>query len=92
MVCLVALCATSACKKNSEAERGVAPVEPAKGDGENTVPRVEPEPGRPNAPVETGKPNVPEFKPAFAEQTRAPATETKTPLAVQTVAKGLNRP
>ena len=43
-------------------------------------------------PVETGPPNVPEFKPAFAGQTRAPRVRTKTPLQVATVASGFNKP
>ena len=44
------------------------------------------------APVMQGKPNVPEFKPAFAGQTRAEAIETKTPLAVTEIATGLSFP
>lgn len=37
-------------------------------------------------PVEQGPPNVPGFSPAFAEQTRAPALESKVALDVETVA------
>ncbi|MBC7801731.1 MAG: PQQ-dependent sugar dehydrogenase [Gemmatimonadaceae bacterium] len=44
------------------------------------------------APVPTGAPNVPEFKPAFAGQTRAPAVKTTTPLQVTTIASGLRSP
>lgn len=44
------------------------------------------------APVETGPPNVPEFKPAFIGQTRAPAVETKTPLTVTEIATGFDLP
>lgn len=44
------------------------------------------------APVEQGQPNVPEFKAAFAGQTRAPAVKTQTPLAVTEVAGGFNKP
>jgi glucose/arabinose dehydrogenase len=44
------------------------------------------------APVEQGPPNVPAFKPAFAGQTRAPATKTLTPLSVTEVAGGFDKP
>ncbi|MBW3558969.1 MAG: PQQ-dependent sugar dehydrogenase [Proteobacteria bacterium] len=44
------------------------------------------------APVETGKPNVPEFRPAFAGQTRAPAVQTRTPIQVTEIAGGLDAP
>jgi glucose/arabinose dehydrogenase len=33
-----------------------------------------------------------DFKPAFPEQTRAPAIQTKTPLQVTTIASGLDKP
>ena len=46
----------------------------------------------PGAPVETGPKSVPEFQPAFAGQTRAPAVKTRTPLQVTQVAGGLNKP
>jgi glucose/arabinose dehydrogenase len=82
----------SACKKNSPSKNGSASVEPAGGKGEKTVPRVQPEPGNPGAPVETGPPNVPEFKPALEQQTRAPAIETKARLSVEVIAEGLDRP
>jgi glucose/arabinose dehydrogenase len=48
--------------------------------------------GRPGAPVETAPPNVPEFKPAFAGQTRAPAVRTRTPLQVTEIAGDLDAP
>ena len=44
------------------------------------------------APVEQGPPNVPDAKPAFAEQTRAPAVRSEVDLAVETVAGGLEHP
>ena len=44
------------------------------------------------APVETGQKSVPEFQPAFAGQTRAPAVRTRTPFQVVEVANGLNKP
>jgi aldose sugar dehydrogenase len=44
------------------------------------------------APVETKPPNVPEFKPAFPGQTRAPEVKTRTALQVTEVASGFDRP
>ena len=44
------------------------------------------------APVGTGPPNVPEFKPAFAGQTRAEAETTRTKLNVTEIASGFNKP
>lgn len=44
------------------------------------------------APVETGPPNVPEFKPAFPGQTRAPAIRTQTPFDVTKLGGGLQFP
>ena len=70
-----------------------ASVVPASGEGERTRPRVAPAPsGVSEGPVETGPPNVPEFKPAFAGQTRAPAMHTRTPLEVRELARGLALP
>lgn len=43
-------------------------------------------------PVDVGAPNVPEFKPAFPEQTRAPQIKTAAALQVVEVATGLNKP
>jgi glucose/arabinose dehydrogenase len=70
-----------------------ASVVPAGGHGEPTRPRVgPPPPSAPKAPVETAPPNVPEFKPAFASQTRAPAMHTRTELEVKELARGLALP
>ncbi len=44
------------------------------------------------APVEQGPPNVPDFKPAFAGQTRAEAVKTKGAVKVEEIATGLNKP
>ncbi len=44
------------------------------------------------APVETAPPNVPEFKPAFPGQTRAPAMHTRTPFEVTELAGDLDQP
>jgi glucose/arabinose dehydrogenase len=44
------------------------------------------------APVETAPPNVPQFKPAFAGQTRAPGVRTRTPFDVAVIASGFDRP
>jgi aldose sugar dehydrogenase len=43
-------------------------------------------------PVEQGDPNVPEFEPAFPEQTRAPASDSGVSFAVETLAEGLEHP
>ena len=42
--------------------------------------------------METAPPNVPEFKPAFPGQTRAPAIHTRTPFEVTEVAGGFDQP
>ncbi len=42
--------------------------------------------------AQTGAPNVPEFAPAFAGQTRAPEVQSKTPLEVTTLASGFDKP
>lgn len=44
------------------------------------------------APVPTDAPNNPQFKPAFAGQTRAEAVVTRTPLVVTEVVTGLHYP
>ncbi|MDP9415844.1 MAG: PQQ-dependent sugar dehydrogenase [Pseudomonadota bacterium] len=46
----------------------------------------------PGAPVETGPKSVPEFRPAFPGQTRAPAVKTRTAFQVTEIADGLNKP
>lgn len=45
-----------------------------------------------NQPVEQGEPNVPEFEPAFPEQTRAPASDSGVTLSVETFAEPLEHP
>jgi aldose sugar dehydrogenase len=62
----------------------------AKGRGQPTAARVGP--ASEGAPVETAPPNVPEFKPAFAGQTRAPAIHTQTPIDVTELASGFEQP
>lgn len=44
------------------------------------------------APVAQGAPNVPDFKPAFAGQTRATKVASRTAPAVTEIATGLNKP
>lgn len=44
------------------------------------------------APIASGPANVPEFKPAFAGQTRAEAVSSRTALTVTEVATGLSNP
>ncbi len=43
-------------------------------------------------PVEQGPKNVPQFEPAFPQQTRAPASDSGVELAVETLASPLERP
>jgi glucose/arabinose dehydrogenase len=43
-------------------------------------------------PVETAPPNVPEFKPAFPGQTRAPGMKTKVNLFLEILQSGLDHP
>lgn len=57
--------------------------------GEDTAARVGPQDG---LPVETAPPNVPENRPAFAGQTRAPAVHTRARFRVTEVARGLEKP
>jgi aldose sugar dehydrogenase len=59
------------------------------GQGQATKPRVGPNAG---VPVETAPPNVPEFQPAFAGQTRAPAIHTETPIKITKIAGDLDKP
>lgn len=81
----------SACSRHAapmkEAENEIVAAE---GRGQVTVARVAPTEGK--APVETAPPNVPEFKPAFAGQTRAPAIYTRTPFEVTELAGGFDQP
>src|SRR5258706_5738939 len=44
------------------------------------------------APLETARPNVPGFKPAFPGQTRAPAIRTRTAIRAVSVASGFDHP
>jgi glucose/arabinose dehydrogenase len=90
--------ASTACAHTPRSGEDTAPhVVPAGGKGEHTRPLVGPAPsgaasGVVEGPIETAPPNVPEFKPAFAGQTRANALHTRTALAVTEVAKGLDLP
>ena len=67
----------------------VARVQAAEGQGQPTEPRVGPSSGQP---VESAPPNVPDFKPAFAQQTRAPAVHTRTQFKVTELAAGFAHP
>lgn len=59
-------------------------------DGNDSRPRSTPDPK--GGPLETAPPNVPEFKPAFPGQTRAPAVQTKTALDIVELASGFDHP
>jgi glucose/arabinose dehydrogenase len=83
----------AACNKTPPQTKGpeqVAQVAPADGNGQATEPRVGPNPS--GAPVETAPPNVPEFKPAFDGQTRAPAIHSQIKFKVDDVATELAEP
>lgn len=89
-ITLVAGCAT--CASDTK------PREPTTGSGA-TESEDQPRPGGGNAepirerePLETAPPNVPDFKPAFPEQTRAPASRSQTPIEVTQIAGGFDRP
>jgi aldose sugar dehydrogenase len=82
----------SACGRTPSAHNEHQPgvkVVPAEGKGEPTAPRTGPSA---QGPVETAPPNVPEFKPAFPGQTRAPAVHTQSAIQVTNVAEDLHRP
>jgi glucose/arabinose dehydrogenase len=85
------LLAAAACRKKSvENHEPPSPkVMEAEGQGQPTKPRVDPNSG---VPVESSPPNVPEFKPAFAGQTRAPAIHTQTPIQITKIAGDLDKP
>lgn len=80
------------CRKDAPPKPGPQPLEPGKSSTESGDKSAEKGPGAKGAPVETGEPNVPEFKPAFEGQTRAPAIKTKTPLQVTELADDLDKP
>jgi glucose/arabinose dehydrogenase len=61
------------------------------GQGESTAPRVGGTP-QPGVPVETAPPNVPEFKPAFAQQTRAPGVRTRARLTITEIGESFDEP
>lgn len=94
LVTVAALSLTLGCSKQPAPQatqpEQVAQVVPAEGKGEPTEPRVGPNPE--GQPVETSPPNVPEFKPAFPEQTRAKAVHTKTKFRVTEVAGPFAQP
>ncbi len=92
-VALFALLLAACNKSPAQQTQGSEPttkVVPAEGSGQNTEPKVGPSPS--GAPVETAPPNVPEFQPAFAGQTRAPALHSKTKFQLNEVATGLKQP
>lgn len=91
-VSVASLCLASACSSTPAITREpeqVTRIAEADGKGESTKPIVGPSSG---APVETAPPNVPEFKPAFAGQTRAPAVHTKTAFRAIEIASDLDLP
>lgn len=90
LLCVFSLMLSACSRPPAPVERQrVSKVVPAEGSGEPTEPRVGANPG---LPVETSPPNVPEFKPAFAGQTRASAIHTKTAIQVDEIAAGFDEP
>lgn len=89
MVALPQWCRQQPVPQPVQPER-VAAVVPTDGKGESTEPRVGPNPS--DQPVETAPPNVPEFKPAFAGQTRAKALHTQAKFRVTEVAGPFDEP
>src|SRR6187549_300184 len=67
-----------------------AKVVEADGAGESAQHRVGPNPE--GQPVEAAPPNVPEFKPAFAEQTRAKGVHTQSKFRVTEIAGPFSQP
>jgi aldose sugar dehydrogenase len=88
-ILLLAACNTAPPPQTKGPEQ-VAKIVPADGKGESTAPRVGPIPA--GAPVETAPPNVPQFKPAFEGQTRAPGIHSQTKFKVDDVATDLAQP
>ena len=84
-----AIIALVACEPGEAQNNGN--LAPGGGSREQSQPRSDGS-APPGAPVETGPKSVPEFQPAFAGQTRAPAVKTRTQLQVTEVAGGFNKP
>ncbi|HLL55698.1 MAG TPA: PQQ-dependent sugar dehydrogenase [Myxococcaceae bacterium] len=87
IVALATLAPTAHAQRKTDQSGNLAP-----GRGGESQQSVPSEAYGPGAPVETAPPNVPEFKPAFAGQTRAPAVKTQTPLKVTEIASGFDKP
>jgi glucose/arabinose dehydrogenase len=80
----------TACATCAEETKPRAPSAQPADPSASAPPAEAVDPARP--PLETSPPNVPELKPAFAQQTRAPGIATKTAIAVQEVATGFDKP
>jgi glucose/arabinose dehydrogenase len=87
---LLVACGAAGDGANAQGQGATQPPAGGYVAGKQSQPREEA--GAAGAPVETAAPNVPEFKPAFAGQTRAPAVKTRTAFAVTEVAGGFNKP
>ena len=84
-------CATPEARNAGPNSAQTGNLAPGGGSKEQSRPREEAT-ARPGAPVETGPRSVPEFQPAFAGQTRAPAVKTGTAFQVSEIAGGFDRP
>jgi glucose/arabinose dehydrogenase len=89
VTCALALLASCSRKPEVNQERQSSRVVPAEGQGQRTEPQVG---AKAEGPVETAPPNVPEFKPAFAGQTRAPAMHTATAIKVTEIGEDFDEP
>jgi aldose sugar dehydrogenase len=82
---------TAACQSSKQQDKPSGSLAPGGAKGsQKSVPRTGPNPS--GAPIETAPPNVPEFKPAFPGQTRAPAVQSQTKVKVTEIAKGFQNP
>ncbi len=90
---LLPSCARSNTRQNAGPQSGTtgsSPVEALAKSSATEAPEAASKGGV--APVQTAPPNVPELKPAFRGQTRAPAVDTQTRLDVRQIASGFDKP
>jgi glucose/arabinose dehydrogenase len=80
----------TACATCAEETKPRAPTAQSGQQSAAAPPAEAPPPAQP--PLETSPPNVPELKPAFPQQTRAPGIQTKTAIEVKEVATGFDKP
>jgi aldose sugar dehydrogenase len=89
-ITLLTSCAT--CANETKPREPSGKVEPPAAESSARPAPGAAEPARERVPLETSAPNVPEFKPAFPQQTRAPASRSKIALEVVEIAGGFDQP